>query len=302
MTLPFANRELAVQFPAIAWLKNYWGYEEVKSGEDDDTLGSPIDSLGLMGGRTLLVEVKRAVCGGMVRHNPTGSGSIEGKVARTLKGLHEGSTGLIFPAIRSTWKPSRPPVFVLLAHDYTERGLQEATDIFQRRASEWLFDYRIWQWTGSGVEKRAVGELNPTPGCDEYGGLRIPILPERSNRRKTPPLQEHREEANARGVGHIFDYTVGRADELGYMRSTTRSGIRLRAMGPNGLRENAIGIYIKSSSRELGMNFGFYWKRIGLREEHLAGCPAPKIGPLNIANRYISTIDEAEIALGMFAI
>jgi hypothetical protein len=89
MNLPFRKKELAVQFPAIAWLKRNWGYEEIKSGEDGDVRSSPIDSLGRMNGRTLLVEFKERMGAGMGRYNPTGSGSIEGKLSRLFKAIHE---------------------------------------------------------------------------------------------------------------------------------------------------------------------------------------------------------------------
>jgi hypothetical protein len=85
------------------------------------------------------------------------------------------------------------------------------------------------------------------------------------------------------------------------MIDRTRSTIRLRAIGLNGLRDKAIGIYIWWSSSELGLNFGFYWQRGDLRVEQLPGRPAPKKGRLNIANRYIRSIEEAECALKMFA-
>jgi hypothetical protein len=163
MNLPFPNKELAVQFPAIAWLKRNWGYEEVKSGEDDDALGSPIDSLGLMNGRTLLVEIKVAISAGMARYNPSGSGSIEGKIARTLKGLHEQRQDMIWPAIRSTWDPSQPPVFVILARGYSEAGFEEMTEVLRRRSIGWLFDFLVWEWTGYDVRQRGRGRSEPLP-------------------------------------------------------------------------------------------------------------------------------------------
>lgn len=197
MAPPLVNEELKVQLPAIDWLKKSWGYREIKSAEEDDAWGAPIDSLGLMDGRTLLIEVKVAVSGGNVRYNPDRSGSIEGKVARTLNGVFDGRVNYNWPAIRQTWERTHPLVFVLLAKTYTDAGLEEAKDVLRRRSSEWPFDCRIWQWNGAEIRELTRIELNLPPSLEQYDGLRIPTLVEHSDRSRPPSRDQHREEADA---------------------------------------------------------------------------------------------------------
>ena len=301
MAPPLVNEELKVQLPAIDWLKKSWGYREIKSAEEDDAWGAPIDSLGLMDGRTLLIEVKVAVSGGNVRYNPDRSGSIEGKVARTLNGVFDGRVNYNWPAIRQTWERTHPLVFVLLAKTYTDAGLEEAKDVLRRRSSEWLFDCRIWQWNGAEIRELTRIELNLPPSLEQYDGLRIPTLVEHSDRSRPPSRDQHREEAGRRGLLEIFDYVARRARERGYKMNTTGSGITLVAPGKGRKRESSIGIFVTKSSKRSGMNFGFMSERGDLQWNELPGRPAPKVGAYSMPYRYMSTIDEVEIALRMFA-
>jgi hypothetical protein len=296
MTPSPINEELNVQQPAIDWLKKHWGYEEIKSAEEDDAWGAPIDSVGLMDGRVLLIEVKVTVSGGQVRHNPTRPGSIEGKIARTLVGLYEGRTDYNLPAIRRIWDRTHPLVFAILAKNYTERGLEEVRDVFKRRSSEWLFDYRIWQWTGHEMQQMDIRHLNPPPRFEQYNAIRIPLLVERASRNRPPSLDEHREAARCRNLLHIFDYIIKRAGELGYKINRTGSGITLLAAGRSRKRDSSIGVFVTRSSQQRGMVFGFTPDR-----SEIPGCPAPKVGVYSGPYRYLRTIDEVEIALRMFA-
>lgn len=295
------NEERKVQQPAIEWLKKHWGYEEVISAEEDDAWGAPIDSVGLMGGRTLLIEFKVAVCGGSVRHHPNRPSSIESKISRTLSGVFNGVRRYNLPAIRQIWDRTHPLVFVLLARDFTDGGLAEAKDVVKRRSSEWLFDHGIWQWTGKEVRKLDEGQLNPPPRVEDYNELRIPLLVGKSARIRPPSLAVHREEAARRGLSDMFDYAVRRAGELGYEINTTGSGITLVGKGKNRKRESSIGIFVTKSSQHRGMIFRLTTDPTELQSNQLPGRPAPKVGKYSQAYRYLRTIDEVEIALTMLA-
>lgn len=301
MHLPPVNEERKVQQPAIEWLKKHWGYQEIISAEEDDAWGAPIDSVGRMGGRTLLVEVKVAISGGSVRHHPNRSSSIESKISRTLAGLFDGLGKYNLPAIREAWDREHPLVFVLLAKNYSEDGLEEAKEVLQRRSSEWLFDYRIWQWTGSEVREIVRRQLHPAPTLEQYKGLRIPLLVGNSTRPRPPSLVEHREEAARRGLSDVFDFTVRRAGELVYRINTTGSGITLVAKGKGRKRESSIGVFVRKSSKRHGMNFGFMSERSDIRWNELPGRPAPKVGAYSGPYRYLHNIEDVDIALRILA-
>lgn len=302
MSLPPINEERKVQLPAIEWLKKHWGYEEIISAEEDDAWGAPIDSVGLMAGRTLLIEVKVAVSGGSVRHHPTRPSSIESKISRTLSALFNGGDRYNLPAIRQIWDPTHPLVFVLLARDFTGGGLEEAKDVLKRRSFEWRFDYGIWQWTGKEVRKLSDGQLTPSPRLEEYKELRIPSLVGKSARSRPPSLAVHREEAARRGSLDIFDYAVRLAGDLGYKINTTGGGITLVANGKTRKRESSIGIFVTKSSKHNGMIFGFMSERSEMEWNQLPGRPAPKVGVYSMPYRYIRPVEEVEIALRMLAL
>jgi hypothetical protein len=192
-------------------------------------------------------------------------------------------------------------VFVLLAKNFTESGLEEAKDVLQRRSPEWLFDFRIWQWTGVDVRELVKQELNPSPRIEQYDGVRIPLLVGNSARNRPPSLAEHREEAGRRGLSDIFDHTVRRAGELVYQINTTGSSITLVAKGKSHKRESSIGVFVRKSSERSGMHFGFISERSDIQWNQLPGRPAPKVGVYSGPYRYIQTIDEVDIALKMLA-
>jgi hypothetical protein len=301
MTLNAINEELKIQIPALNWLKEHWGYQEIKSAEEDDAWGAPIDSVGLMDGRTLLVEVKVTISSGDVRHNPNRSSSIEGKLSRTLNGLFDGSTAYNLPAIRQTWDRAHPLIFVVLAQTYTPGGLNEAKEVLQRRSSEWSFEYRIWQWTGAEVRELTGPQPHTTPCPDRYDRLQIPLLCGTSNRRATPSIEAHRQEGGRRGLLVIFDCAIKLARQLGYQINRTAGGITLVAARQDRKRESSIGIFVTKSSKHTGMNFGFTSERGDIKWDQLPGRSAPKVGVYSGPYRYIRTTDEVEIALRMFA-
>jgi hypothetical protein len=301
MSLPPINEEHKVQQPAIEWLKNNWGYEEIMSAEEDEAWGAPIDSVGLMDGRTLLIEVKVSICGGSVRHLSNRPSSIESKISRTLVGVFNGDRRYNLPAIRQIWDRKHPLGFVLLAKDFTQGGFEEAKDVLKRRSSEWRFDYGIWQWTGQEVRKLAEEQLTPSPRAEEYTRLHIPLLVGKSTRSRAPSLAEHREEAGRRGLLDIFDFTVRHAGELAHKISTTGSGITLVAKGKSRKRESSIGVFVRKSSKRNGMNFGFMSERSDIQWNELPGRPAPKVGAYSGPYRYIHTLEDIDIALRMLA-
>jgi hypothetical protein len=275
---------------------------KIQSGEEYDALGSPIDSVGLMNDRLLMIEVKQKINGGHVNHAPGRSGSIEGKIARTVKGLHEGRSDAIWPAIRTAWQSGRPPVFVILAGTYSESGLRLLSDLCKGRSSEWLFDYRIWRWTGVEVVKLEESGISDLPHPDEYRRLCIPALREQSLRSPVPPVEYHRELAGKNGCAVIFDYLLKRASELNCSITPSGTTVRLRAAPLKGKRSKAISILPGTSSKGAGLHCGFFWDSDDIGEDRVPGAPAPKKGPLTRTNRYLRTIAEAEKALTMFAI
>jgi hypothetical protein len=232
-TRPAMYVEKALQLGALRWLREQRGYAELLS--DEEATGDRVDSVAVMDGRIHLVEVKPAVHAGAVRHCANRPGTIESKIAGVLRALHAKEGDRVSRAALANWNPVRPPVFALLAARYSPDGLYELDELLRARSSEWLFDYRIWRWTGCRVEELERRDLVPPPSPTAYATLSIERLIGRARREPNRTVAELHAMARDRGVGALLDHALGLARELGFRRRPTRSNINLsrRTAGGN---------------------------------------------------------------------
>ena len=158
---PHVYVEQTLQLTAVRWLREHRGYLEFIS--DDMAVGDRVDSVGLMEGRILLVEVKPVVHAGDIRHAEDRPGTIESKISGVLRALHENEQDRVSRAVLANWNPVRPPVVAILAARYAPAGLQNLEELLRTRSEQWLFDYRIWRWTGSRVEELERRDWAPPP-------------------------------------------------------------------------------------------------------------------------------------------
>jgi hypothetical protein len=290
--------ESSLQLAAVDWLSKHSGYSEIIS--DHAAVGDLVDSVGVMAGRAVLIEVKPKIYGGSVRHAARRPGTIESKIARALKNLHDGEQDRVSRALRACWDRARPPVFAILARGYSAAGRHELKALLEQRSREWLFDYRVWQWTGSEVEELGGQNLAPCPHPADYDLLKIDQLSANAFRNKARTLDEFRTIADARGVGPLFRYALTRSRALGYSCRPMRGNLCLKRANPEGKSEFVVGLYIEASSAEFGMNVGVWLERTNLSEPDLPGKEAPRKGHLN-TNRYLQTMDEVEFVLQLFS-
>jgi hypothetical protein len=79
--------EKILQVEATAWLRAHWAYEEVLA--DAEAVGERVDSVGLLNGRLVMIEVKPAVYANIVDHAPDRPGSLGSKIAGALGPLYQ---------------------------------------------------------------------------------------------------------------------------------------------------------------------------------------------------------------------
>ena len=289
--------EKALQQAAIRWLSEHRGYSELLS--DEEAAGDRVDSVGLMDDRIHLVEVKPVMHAGVAHHAGDRPGSIESKIAGVLRAIHAKEQDRVSRAVLGNWNPVHPPVVAMLATRYSANGLQGLEEVLQARSKEWLFDYRIWRWTGCQVEELDRRDLDPPPCPTAYSMLTIDRLIARVQRGRNRTVDELRSMATDRGVGALLDHALGLARELGFRCKPTQTNINLRRRTVDGKRETVVSFYIMGSSPEVGLNVGIWREKLHLADRDLPGRPAPKIGH-QTANRYLRTAEELRCLLASF--
>jgi len=294
---PHIYVEQTLQLTAVRWLREHRGYSELLS--DDMAVGDGVDSVGLMEDRILLVEVKPVVHVGDVRHAGDRPGTIGSKVPGVLRGVQGKEQDRVSRAVLANWNPVRPPVVAMLAARYTPAGLQDLEELLRTRSEQWLFDYRVWRWTGSRVEELERHDMAPPPCPTAYSALSIEKLIGRRERARPRSVDELRSLAKARGVGGLLDHALHVAGDLGFRRITTRSNINLLRPTLAGKWENVVGFYILGSASEVGLNVGIWREKLDLDERDLPGRPAPRMGFLN-TNRYVQTAEDLTYLLNLF--
>jgi hypothetical protein len=172
-------------------------------------------------------------------------------------------------------------------------------EVLQARSKEWLFEYRIWRWTGCHVEELDRRDLVPPPCPTAYATLRIERLIARVQRGRNRTVDELRAMARDRGLGALLDHALELARELGFRRVATRSNINLRRWTAGRKWETVVSFYVMGSSPDVGLNVGMWREKLDLSDRNLPGRPAPKIGH-QTTNRYLRTAGELTYLLTSF--
>ena len=214
--------------------------------------------------------------------------------------IHAKEQDRVSRAVLANWNPVCPPVVVILAARYSANGLQELQEVLQARSKEWLFDYRIWRWTGYQVEEVERRDLGPPPCPTAYAALGIERLISRAKRARNRTVAELSSMATDRGVGALLHHALELACTLGFRPIPTRSNINLRRRTVDGKGETVVSFYIMGSSPEVGLNVGIWREKLHLSDRDLPGTPAPKIGH-QTANRYLRTAEELRYLLELSA-
>lgn len=277
---PYAEKRL--QTSAIEWLVRERGFIETFS--DVEATGARMDSVGILDGRAVAIEVKPSVSATMVRHRAGASGSLEAKIAATLRAL-AGEPAAWLEAFQSNWADGSNPLIAILAGHYTQTGLAELVAMLQERSHEWHFAFVVWRWNSSQVETLAE---DAGPEGVRAPNTIVPALVGSAVRAKARTLAELREIAAAADFEPVFDRLVEDARARGFRILTKRTGLSLISKASGLLR---LTVFVTDCDRSLGFNVGIDREWIGLAESELPGVPAPRNGYMN-CNRFIRTSKE----------
>jgi hypothetical protein len=201
--------------------------------------------------------------------------------------------------VLANWNPVHPPIVAMLATRYSANGLQELEEVLQARSREWLFDYRIWRWTGCQVEELERRDLVQPPCPTAYATLTIERMIAQVQRARNRTVAELSSMATDRGVGALLDHALGLARELGFRCIPTQTNINLRRPTVDGKEETVVSFYMMRSSPDVGLNVGIWREKLPVADRNLPGRPAPKIGH-QTANRYLRTAGELTYLLTSF--
>jgi hypothetical protein len=116
---PYPEKRL--QAAVIEWMLRSWKYTEMYS--DAEATGSPMDSVGILDGRLLLIEVKLRINARIVDHDSERPQSLEGKIVGALRSLYGQVDDGFSATIRPWWDRRQPPVVIFLAKTYSGDGL-----------------------------------------------------------------------------------------------------------------------------------------------------------------------------------
>lgn len=278
-------KEKTLQLAAIGWLSEHKGYAELAG--DVEATGDRMDSIGLLEGVVIAVEVKPAVYGGMTRFRDDRSGSLEAKIAATIGGLIRGVQDRQLEIIRKHWLPSEPPEIAILAGHYTDSGLAELKAMLEERGTGWCFNSRIWRWDGLQVETLFRFDRARVPG--DWQQVSVPAMVGMQRRRPAPSMDEFRQIAEQSGYGDTFEAFLHHAREGNYRVSRLISCVNIRGPAKSGL---VISVFLDGIYGDKGINAGVDAARIErAKGEDMPGEWAPRMGYMN-TNRYFRSPED----------
>jgi len=284
--------EKRLQLAAIDWLKRVRGYTEVYS--DEEATGARVDSIGLLAGQLVLIEVKTNVTPPLVDHRPDRAHSIESKIAGILRPLFHRERSAAAGIANRTWDRQRPPLVCVLADSFSTHGLASLSELFRRRSTEWYFDYAAWRWTGTDIDPVDEGVV-PRPAAGfQYETILVPTLLGRTVRAKPKTVAELLADAAEHQCDALLAHLVSSARDAGFLVERGRTSVGFSIRLPDGSkRVKVMGAYLDGSSAA-GLNVGWWNEALGLDIARLPGLPLQsKAGFLN-SNRLLRSIAEVD--------
>ncbi|WP_031555995.1 hypothetical protein [Parvularcula oceani] len=273
--MAFQQEEYRIQEEAVAWLKAERGYDE-RFSDLYQHGGARLDSVGLIGERVHMIEVKTQL-------RPNEVGHAEDKLAGTLTSIEDRSGDGAASVLRNVWDRKQVPLFVVLVGRSTPSGVDALKQMVQRRAAHDQVDVALWVWTGERVKtiwssrprKAPRVEATPLPSA----------TPKRPNARQpTPSIDHYMSVAERVGCSEILVAALDAASSHGFKPRTTAKGITLYDGGkarlglyPGESRAGELVVTVLASEveragelplRDLGQGH-FEWQRRGASKPEL---------------------------------
>lgn len=287
-------REKSIQLASIDWMTREWGYQELAA--DVEATGDRMDSVGILDGSVIAIEVKPAVHAGIVRFQPNRSGSLESKIAATLGGLYHGAISRQHTLLTEHWQRSRPPEIAVLAGEYTGAGLSALQDLLADRGASWRFNSRIWQWKDNRIQ--TLFRFDEATAAETWADVQVPILV--GNQPRTAALAVDALLELARNAGHeeTLSAFVAEAKSGGYRVKFRPTGLTIISHSGRGA---FISLFLTDVDPIRGINVGLDVNRFDIGRDQLPGTAAPRAGFMN-TNRYIGSAEAASKLFSMIAI
>ena len=155
----------------------------------------------------------------------------------------------------------------------------------------WMFDYRIWQWTGNQIDELGRFNHDPVPPSNIYGCVDIKRQIVRPDRNPNLTEEEFLRGAEVVGVKDLLEHVLASAKAHGFRMQRSRSSIVLRRPVSSGWASFA-GVYPMKSDARMGLNVGME-RWIADAFGGLPGYEAPITGHF-AGNRYINFIRDID--------
>ena len=280
MAAPYPEKRL--QQAALSWLNQQGRYQEAYS--DVEATGTRIDSSGILDGKPAAIEVKVSVTAGIVRHRAGASGSLEAKIAATLRALNGEIPSWLEP-FRTRWSPSSYPTLIILAQSYSADGFDELRALLDERSSQWQFGFEVWQWTGSEIAVRH-SNLEAVGGRKRAFPTEVPLLGGSAKRAGPRTFEEFLAMAADAGLEPVLRAFIEGARVRRLQLSRARTGISISRPG---LKSKCATLFVEGAGPQ-GFNVGIDAEGLQLSAHMLPGIEAPRMGFMN-TNRYIASTD-----------
>lgn len=140
-------RESRIQDTFVPWFSRMTGYVQVYEDAHKQQ-NTPMDSVGFVGARPVLIEAKANVNSRMVLHADGIEGNLEYKVYRAIRDLYTYAATPIGQAL-NVWDRSTPPEIVFVAGTYSFDALDKLQQMLEDWGSTGHFGARVYQWDGT---------------------------------------------------------------------------------------------------------------------------------------------------------
>ncbi len=289
--------ESRLQSEAVPWLCANWGYVEIF--EDKAThKGSAFDSIGSMGGRLVLIEVKPRIDRNMAWHESSKNGSLERKVLVGLKNLFQGSNDVASVAARRIWDGRSRPIIAILAGGFSAAGREEAEAMLRARGDRYCFDWRLLRWTGSVIEEIAACDAAAEPGV-AYASIEFPTLQSSRRRKPAPPLESWLKRAESDG-NHLLKHFLLVAQKHGFRLISQAGSLRLERRVPGGRWVSFLSVFPSIENGVIGVNVSVRREDVGLEEHEMPGRSTTSIKGFFNTNRFLCEAAEMDAMLSLF--
>lgn len=290
--------EKHIQLGFLEWYTKNNGYIE-KIDDIEGFKGSPMDSIGFIGDRPILIEFKHLISAKMVFHDDSPASSLELKIVRALKSLYEREE-TCFAGAMSSWNKKTVPMIVIIAKSISTGALEKLKAFDKSYSSAWQFSLALYEWdgrTGTLCYENIISDSTFT--------ARLPDLPKIKAIAPTRPkglcVDDVRRLLEEKALSSVFDAFLhyllkleGKADPGKY-----QSNLNFKLMDAKaGKFLTVAGVWPYQSNSEKGLLFSYNTNNLeqvlGATKElfyNLPGVDGPIVGYQN-SHRYLRSVEE----------